>query len=152
MTEQANPREYYFGRSRFRGIPAFPLAVIIGIALAAFVAGVQLVAGEFHGSDEWPSSTMNGSPWTMCLAWYMVVDRSTLRGATHNPESGITKTRYAHAATDAFHVTIAVCGLTAFVIGDRLPPTVTWTLRSVFGLLVLVFGISYLIRRYRRVQ
>ena len=94
---------------------------------------------------------MDGFPWMLCLAWYMVVDRSTLRGAAHNPQADTTKTRYAQAATDAFHAIIAVCGLTAFVIGDRLPPTITWTLRSVFGLLVLVFGISYLIRRYRSI-
>lgn len=76
------------------------------------------------------------------------MDRSTLRGATPNPEESIESQWYTRAASTAFTLCIAIVGIGAAVFA-----LMDWTLDpsllliGVFTVMVLCFTVSYLMIR-----
>lgn len=106
------------GRSRWGGSSAVLLSLSIGLGI---VSGTGLgLAAQWVApvSDRpwWllPVAIMATTTLPSCALWWVLfVDRSTLRGATPNPEESIEAQWYEKAASAAFTISIAVIGVAA---------------------------------------
>lgn len=93
---------------------ALPVAIVLAAALGALVmatgaAGEPRLAGGVAVAviTLWPLAG---------LVWALVVDRTTLAGATARPEQSIESAWYERAASGAFSDTVVVVGLAAAAI------------------------------------
>ena len=137
-----------WGRARFGGP---------GVLLLLSLAGGMLISGGFGvlgGMMVAPDDRMllAGAlfavmtlPATVALVWAMLVDRSTLRGATSDPESSIEGRWYDKAAAAVFTDLLLVCGLGATVFAfTGLQAPINLVLVAVLVVGMADFGARYL--------
>ncbi|MFT4296684.1 MAG: hypothetical protein QM582_14865 [Micropruina sp.] len=90
------------------------VSLLLGGLLAAGIGGLL---ATFGGQENWLSGFVIGAvvtlPTASALAWAVLVDRSTLRGAVDRPEESVENTWYDQAASGAFNDLIMVIGLGA---------------------------------------
>ncbi|MGV0361473.1 hypothetical protein ACUY2X_05165 [Corynebacterium minutissimum] len=137
-----------FGRPKWGGTQTtlIALSLAVGLLIAA-AAGVAL--GVFiHRDAPWLAVAV----YTLCLlpiaaaaSWAFMVDRSTIRGATPDPENSIESHWYSQASENTLHALLfAIGGLG--IISSIWDFSVSGTLLTIIlGAFVTgTFGISYL--------
>lgn len=129
------------------------VSVLLGVAAAAVLAaGATALAQAF--------SPAMADPWTWLFpliffvvaaptlamgAWALLVDRSTVRGATARPEESIENRWYDRAAQSAFHIMFPAIGISAALASiTRWQMDTGLLLMAVAVVMVLVFALSYL--------
>lgn len=154
MSEQSAEKQYKYGRTKSGGIPAMRIAVPIGLTVAiAIGTAIRMISGPVQGPiNDWLVGIAIGvglAPSSILLVWALCVDRTTIPGATPNPENSIESAWYSQSATDAFHATIIGSSLGSAITALWLPPLVSWTLIAVSVVAAATFAVSYLIRKHR---
>ena len=142
------PTTTRFGRPKFGGTQTtlIVLSLVVGLLIAA-AAGAAF--GTFvHREAPWLAIAV----YTLCLlpvasvaSWAFMVDRSTIRGATPDPENSIESHWYAQASENTLHAMLfAIGGLG--IISSIWEFSVSGTLLTIIlGTFVTgTFGISYL--------
>ena len=137
-----------FGRPKWGGTQTtlITLSLAVGLLIAA-AAGVAL--GVFvHRDAPWLAVAV----YTLCLlpiasaaSWAFMVDRSTIRGATPDPEKSIESHWYSQASENTLHAMLfAIGGLG--IVSSIWEFSVSGTLLTIIlGAFVTgTFGISYL--------
>ncbi|WP_159828746.1 hypothetical protein [Arthrobacter sp. 9AX] len=109
-----------WGRTRFgsRSVPALALAIPVGVILAVLASGAALLAGFSQQQPLLGAAVAAGAtvaPLTG-LAWAVLVDRNTLRGAAARPEESVESRWYGASAAGAFHDLLIVVGLATAVL------------------------------------
>lgn len=141
------------GRSRFGGSQAtllassFGIGVLVSLGLAALAYFSRVHANPaFFASVLFLLSVLPAS----AFAWLFLVDRTSIRGATRNPEQSIESARMNKATSDAFTVVCVVAGLTA-VISTIWPRSVDLSLAAAICCAVALgsLALSYLVRSLR---
>ncbi|MDO4821993.1 MAG: hypothetical protein Q4A03_08185 [Rothia sp. (in: high G+C Gram-positive bacteria)] len=136
-----------WGRSRFGGSQTTLLLVsILGGALLAQLLAWGIITLRSEQVTWWwvPVASLAFIPALAATFWAVLVDRNTIKGATHNPEASVENYWYGKAAETTFHLMIAAMGLGAgaFAIFDwQVSPSLLLT--SVTVLAILVFLVSY---------
>ncbi|MGM1029706.1 MAG: hypothetical protein ACQEWM_07505 [Actinomycetota bacterium] len=141
-----------WGRARIGGrrhsalLIAVPIGIVLALgvgALAAWfgAAGRDPLAGAvaFALATVWP---------LVALAWILVVDRTTIRGALDRPEESVESAWIDAASQGAFRDTLGIAGLGAaalFVSGAEVPGS--FALLAVVVVMMASFGIRYLVAR-----
>lgn len=143
-----------WGRARFgtRRIPAMVLAIPVGTCLAAATAVAAMMAGfaperPVMGAVIVAALTM--LPLT-ALAWALVVDRESLRGADDRPEESVESRWYDVSAAGSFHDLLIVCGLgtsVLFLTPLEIDGSVALLTVTVAGMLSM--GARYAVNRRR---
>lgn len=124
-----------FGRTR-HGHSTLPWALGTGIACAAVVA---TLTASFNGGNialavvEACATVMPCS----ALGWVLVVDRSTLPGATRNPEHSVESNWYNRAVNGAFHDMIILAGI-ALALLSMIPALDQWSGSTVLLVILVV--------------
>ena len=137
-----------FGRPKFGGSQAklITLSVAAGAALAA--AAGAIVAASIHDDSPWLAFAV----YSLCLlpvatsaSWLFMVDRSTIRGATPDPENSIESHWYSQASENTLHAMLLGIGGLG-VVSSFWEFQVSGTLLTIIlGVFVTgTFGISYL--------
>lgn len=136
-----------WGRPRF-GNSSGVLLLLSGLLAVLLSGGIGGLFAYFGGnSNPWLAFGIMGIvtlPVSFALAWALLVDRKTIRGATDRPEESIENTWYDHAASGAFTDLIAIIGLGAggFAIFDlTIDPSTL--LIGLFTLAGIDFGARY---------
>lgn len=146
----------FWGRSaRLGGGSGRLIAVSLSLGLAsAFALAAGATALGRAASSEMPEAWTwlfpviffcLAAPVACMAAWALLVDRSTVRGATSNPEDSIENRWYDRAAQATFHVVLPVVG-----VGAGLASITRWQadtgllLMAIAVLMILVFAGSYL--------
>lgn len=136
-----------FGRPKFGGSQTtlITLSVAAGASLAAAVGA--LVAVFVHDDSPWLAFAV----YSLCLlpvataaSWGFMVDRSTIRGATPDPENSIEAHWYSQASESTLHaMLIGIGGLG--IVSSFWEFQVSGTLLTIIlGVFVTgTFGISY---------
>ncbi len=104
-----------WGRAKFAGgrLSALWTAVPLGVALAAGIAAIAVLTGG-AGPRPVAGAVAIGliTVWPCFgLAWALVVDRDTLRGAPADPEQSVESAWYQRAASGAFTDMLLITGL-----------------------------------------
>ncbi|WP_252865176.1 hypothetical protein [Mobiluncus mulieris] len=146
MEEETTKRPAW-GYVRKTKIPAIFPAVPVG-ALLAIGAAVFRVAANPTGPYRWAAVVILA----VCLAgplialvWMLIVDRSSLPGATAHPEQAVEHHWHSLAATNTFLITIAAAGIGAAVTSGN----VSFVLAGIVVFEFLVYGVSYLWAKHR---
>lgn len=145
-------KQYRWGRSRFNGVPTMRLAIPVGVALAIGYGMVHVLVFNPDGPMKWVAGLILGAclaPCAVALVALLILDRSTLPGAVAKPEQSIEGAWYAKAAEWAFNSFIAILGVAAGVTSSLQLTTISLTLAAAWVVLVLCFGVAYLIQRIR---
>ncbi|WP_430592098.1 hypothetical protein [Humidisolicoccus flavus] len=155
MTEsQVNDTRSRWGRVKFgeRRVSAMAAALPIGAVLAVIVGFIAVASGTAG-----PHPLLGGTVFALVtvwplagLAWALMVDRSTLQGATDRPEESVENAWYENAASSAFTDTITIVGLSLAVLaigGIALDARIA--LAGVIGVAALSFAVRFLIKRAR---
>lgn len=144
MTQQS-----IIGRSKFGGS-----STALGlVSLAGGVAIAGALAGLFYAVvDQNPLVFAIFIPVALpvaaALVWALMVDRTTIRGATLNPEASVESSWYDQATSDTYHATLFAAGIVALVsvfAPVEVPLSIAAAVLVVF--LMGVFCISYQIRK-----
>lgn len=136
-----------FGRPKFGGSQAklITLSVAAGAALAA--AAGAIVAAFVHEDSPWLAFAV----YSLCLlpvaisaSWLFMVDRSTIRGATPDPENSIESHWYSQASENTLHAMLFGIGGLG-VVSSFWEFQVSGTMLTIIlGVFVTgTFGISY---------
>ncbi|MDK8676596.1 hypothetical protein [Corynebacterium tuberculostearicum] len=136
-----------FGRPKFGGSQAklITLSVAAGAALAA--AAGAIVAAFVHEDSPWLAFAV----YSLCLlpvaisaSWLFMVDRSTIRGATPDPENSIESHWYSQASENTLHAMLFGIGGLG-IVSSFWEFQVSGTLLTIIlGVFVTgTFGISY---------
>ena len=137
-----------FGRPKFGGSQAklITLSVAAGAALA--VAAGAIVAAFVHEDSPWLAFAV----YSLCLlpvaisaSWLFMVDRSTIRGATPDPENSIESHWYSQASENTLHAMlygIGGLGIASSFWDFHVSGTLLTIILGVF--VTGTFGISYL--------
>lgn len=134
------------------GTPALRVAVPVGSAAAIAIGVARVMLGNPDGPLKWVAGVILGvclAPALVALVWVLLVDRRTIPGAVPNPQASVESAWYDRAATDSFHVVLAVSGLGAGAASLLSATVVSWTLIAMFVVAAAAFWISYAIRRTR---
>lgn len=84
------------------------------------------------------------------LAWAIIVDRDTLRGATADPEQSVESTWYDRAASGAFSDVLLITGLATTVIAcTSIEISTVLALATVILIAMGSFTVRYLIQKRR---
>ena len=137
-----------FGRPKFGGSQTklITLSVATGASLAAAVGA--LVAVFVHDDSPWLAFAV----YSLCLlpvataaSWGFMVDRSTIRGATPDPENSIEAHWYSQASENTLHAMLFGIGGLG-IVSSFWEFQVSGTLLTIIlGVFVTgTFGISYL--------
>lgn len=141
-----------FGRAKFGGSQRLllSLSAISGLSIAvAFGALVALTKYQEHPSLALAIFTACLAPTCSALVWALLVDRTTITGATLNPENSIETHWYSQAAQDTFHaalVAVGILGLASTFWSFSL--TGSQIALADGALLLLVFSASYGLRTW----
>ena len=143
-------------KARLRGqrVPAWRVALPLGVALS-LAAALPLAALTASGPEEsyWLAFAIYVAfIWVplSTLAWVLVVDRNTVRGALSRPEDSVENTWYDQAAVGVFHDSLIVAGLGAAVFNFwHLSPDLGLLALALTLLLVMDFAVRYQIHRRR---
>ncbi|MGA4507868.1 hypothetical protein ACQB6R_02410 [Propionibacteriaceae bacterium G1746] len=135
---------------------------LVAVSILMGVAGASILAA---GATALAQATSDGLSTTWALlfplvffvlaapvlamgAWALLVDRSSVRGATVRPEDSIENRWYDRAAQATFHVMLPVVGLGAAVASiTRWRADAGLLLMGVAVLMVAVFAIAYAVAR-----
>ncbi|MFG6475613.1 hypothetical protein ACFXP7_04420 [Microbacterium sp. P06] len=143
-----------WGRVKFGAgrLPAMAVSVPLGLVLGAALGAVAVWAGIAG-----PIPALGGAAFAVCLAvpavmliWVLVVDRSTLEGASDQPEESIESRWYLQAAAGAQTDVILVASLGALALtllpwGGQLDARVV--LLGIIGASFVSFSLRYLVLR-----
>ncbi|WP_263478226.1 hypothetical protein [Mobiluncus mulieris] len=136
-----------WGYVRKTKIPAIFPAVPVG-ALLAIGAAVFRVAANPTGPYRWAAVAILAACLAgplIALVWMLIVDRSSLPGATAHPEQAVEHHWHSLAATNTFLITIAAAGIGAAVTSGN----VSFVLAGIVVFEFLVYGVSYLWAKHR---
>ena len=117
-------------------------------ALLAIGAAVFKVAANPTGPHRWAAVAILAACLAgplIALVWMLIVDRSSLPGATAHPEQAVEHHWHSLAATNTFLITIAAAGIGAAVTSGN----VSFVLAGIVVFEFLVYGISYLWAKHR---
>ncbi|WP_065422230.1 hypothetical protein [uncultured Corynebacterium sp.] len=126
-----------FGRPKFGGTQTklITLSVAAGVGLAA--AAGAIVAAFVHDNSPLLAFTV----YALCLlpvattaSWLFMVDRSTIRGATPDPENSIESHWYSQASENTLHVML-------FGIGGLGVVSSFWDFHVSGSLLTIILGV-----------
>ena len=82
------------------------------------------------------------------LAWALIVDRDTVRGATKNPEQSVESVWFDRAASGAFSDTLLTTGLgTAAIVFARIDISATVALSAVILIAMASCAVRYVIQQ-----
>lgn len=151
MTEQARTR---WGRTKFGNgrTPAMAVAVpcgMIGGAAAGWLAVSTGAAGANPGLGFLVFAACLTMP-AVALAYVLIVDRNTLRGASRRPEESIESGWYDKAASGSFTDLLLAGGVAAVILGfipGDLPADLKLVLPGLLAACAASFGIRYLALR-----
>ncbi len=136
-----------FGRTR-SGRSPWPASLLIGGAVSASLALIATLVNP--GSHPWLLAALLLTftlPVAVMGGWALVVDRSTVRGATARPDESVEHAWLDRAAVGAFFDTIAVAGLATAAL-SLAPGAASIPAAWPLGALTLVamgdFGVRYL--------
>lgn len=129
-----------------RWIGAVPPAIALGIlataVLAAMVAALGLV-------PDYPvAAGVATAPSLSALSWVLLVDRSTLEGATDRPEDSVEASWYEKAASGAFTDILLVTGLGCTALA--FAPIEVEGLHALMAVILVAFasfGVRYAVQR-----
>lgn len=136
-----------FGRPKFGGTQTklITLSVAAGAAFAA--AAGALMATFVHDDSPWLAFAV----YSLCLlpvaisaSWLFMVDRSTIRGATPDPENSIESHWYSQASENTLHailIAIGALGIASSIWEFQVSGTMLTIILGVF--VSCTFGISY---------
>jgi len=149
-TEQETKARW--GRSRFGGSQATLISVsLLAGAVLSIAAGLLFATLNFPGNFVLATLIMAAGllPVLSVGCWALLLDRSTLRGATKNPEISVESQWYDKAAVGVFQDVLLVCGLGAAVLSFiEVQASIGLILAGVVGLAMADFGVRYwLIKR-----
>lgn len=141
-----------WGRSRFGGSQAMLIIVsLLAGAVLSIAAGLLFATLNFPGNFVLATLIMAAGllPVLSVGCWALLLDRSTLRGATKNPEISVESQWYDKAAVGVFQDVLLVCGLGAAVLSFiEVQASIGLILAGVVGLAMADFGVRYwLIKR-----
>ena len=136
-----------FGRPKFGGTQTklITLSVAAGAAIAA--AAGAIMAAFIHDDSPWLAFAV----YSLCLlpvataaSWVFMVDRSTIRGATPDPENSIESHWYSQASENTLHAMLFGIGGLG-VVSSFWEFQVSGTMLTIIlGVFVsCTFGISY---------
>ena len=136
-----------FGRPKFGGTQTklITLSVAAGAAIAA--AAGAIMAAFIHDDSPWLAFAV----YSLCLlpvataaSWLFMVDRSTIRGATPDPENSIESHWYSQASENTLHAMLFGIGGLG-VVSSFWEFQVSGTMLTIIlGVFVsCTFGISY---------
>lgn len=127
---------------------AIPLGIVVGIT-GGWLSATIGVTGPNPTLGFWVFASCLTMP-AIALVFALIVDRSTLQGATERTEDSIESRWYDKAASGSFTDLILVLGLTslalAFVPRD-VPVDLKLVLPAIIGVCVIPFGVRYLLLR-----
>ncbi|OKL47835.1 hypothetical protein BSR29_04905 [Boudabousia liubingyangii] len=145
--EEETTKPPTWGYVRKTKIPAIFPAVPVG-ALLAIGAAVFRVAVNPTGPYRWAAVAIHAACLAgplIALVWVLIVDRSSLPGATAHPEQAVEYHWHSLAATNTFLITIAAAGIGAAVTSGN----VSFVLAGIVVFEFLVYGVSYLWAKHR---
>lgn len=154
MAQQHKEERTKWGRAHIAGrdLSAMKVAIPVGVLLSV-VAGVVAAWAGFGGERSWLGGAIFAfvMSWGfVALVWAIIVDRSTLQGATDRPEESIESSWMQSASSGAFFDTIAIAGFGSAIVTFM---DVNWSnglvLLSVCLIGMLSFGLRYLISSRR---
>lgn len=126
-----------FGRPKFGGTQTklITLSVAAGAAIAA--AAGALMAAFVHDDSPWLAFAV----YSLCLlpvaisaSWLFMVDRSTIRGATPDPENSIEAHWYSQASENTLHAILIATG--ALGIASSI-----WEFQGSGTMLTIILGV-----------
>ena len=147
IVEEVTTKRPAWGYVRKTKIPAIFPAVPVG-ALLAIGAAVFKVAANPTGPHRLAAVAILAACLAgplIALVWMLIVDRSSLPGATAHPERAVEHHWHSLAATNTFLITIAAAGIGAAVTSGN----VSFVLAGIVVFEFLVYGISYLWAKHR---
>ncbi|MCZ9306469.1 hypothetical protein L8V01_03085 [Corynebacterium sp. c8Ua_181] len=136
-----------FGRPKFGGTQTklITLSVAAGADIAA--AAGALMAAFVHDDSPWLAFAV----YSLCLlpvaisaSWLFMVDRSTIRGATPDPENSIEAHWYSQASENTLHailIATGALGIASSIWEFQVSGTMLTIILGVF--VSCTFGISY---------
>ncbi|MEO5309376.1 hypothetical protein QKD99_06285 [Corynebacterium sp. c3Ub_189] len=144
-------RTTHFGRPKFGGSQTklITLSLAAGAAIAA--AAGAIMAAFIHNDSPWLAFAV----YSLCLlpvaisaSWLFMVDRSTIRGATPDPENSIESHWYSQASENTLHAMLYGIGGLG-VVSSFWEFQVSGTMLTIIlGVFVTgTFGISYFAHR-----
>ncbi len=146
-TEQETKARW--GRSRFGGSQATLISVsLLAGAVLSIAAGLLFATLNFPGNFVLATLIMAAGllPVLSVGCWALLLDRSTLRGATKNPEISVESQWYDKAAVGVFQDILLVCGLGAAVLSFiEVQASIGLVLAGVVALSMADFGVRYLL-------
>lgn len=146
-TEQETKARW--GRSRFGGSQAMLIIVsLLAGAVLSLGAGLLFATLNFPENLVLAALIMTAGllPVLSVGCWALLLDRSTLRGATKNPENSVESQWYDKAAVGVFQDILLVCGLGAAVLSFiEVQASIGLVLAGVVALSMADFGVRYLL-------
>lgn len=145
--------KFRFGRSKLGGSSATLAAAAIGggVLLSAVFSALMIWAQQPEQLSVFTAVYFFVTlPIFSVLAWVLLVDRNTIRGAVEKPEYSIESAWYAGATRDTFHVLMMLGGL-GCVLFTAWPQVadISVVLLIVLGLMMCTFFLSYTVRKQR---
>ena len=149
MNTNTTERQTRWGRSRVLGGGTgrlIAVSLVLGAALASAVGGLYIAID--NPSRPWVALAIFVVvmlPVSTALAWVVLVDRTTITGATRNPDDSIENIWFERAALGAFGDLMIVLGLGAAafaVFGLAVAPALL--LSALFVLASADFAVRYL--------
>ena len=137
-----------FGRPKFGGSQAKLITLSVAAGAALVAAAGAIVAAFVHEDSPWLAFAV----YSLCLlpvaisaSWLFMVDRSTIRGATPDPENSIESHWYSQASENTLHAMLFGIGGLG-IVSSFWEFQVSGTLLTIIlGVFVTgTFGISYL--------
>lgn len=154
MTEQTVRTKW--GRTTFGGgrFSAAAIAIPCGVMIAVLLG---VVTASFSGGASSPA--LVGAVFALCLAvpstllvYVLVVDRSTMQGATDRPEESVESGWYDKAAAGALTDLVLLAGVTGTVLAiipTKFPVDASLVLAGVVGVAFASVALRYLAQRHR---
>lgn len=147
IMEEETTKRPAWGYVRKTKIPAIFPAVPVGTLLAIGAAAFKVAANP-TGPYRWAAVAILAACLVgplIALVWMLIVDRSSLPGATAHPEQAVEHHWHSLAATNTFLITIAAAGIGAAVTSGN----VSFVLAGIVVFEFLVYGVSYLWAKHR---
>jgi len=148
--KQHNVERSKWGRARIAGhnVSAMKVAILVGVMLSV-IAGVLASRVGFAGERMWLGGIVVAvvMSWGfVALVWVLIVDRTTVQGATDRPEDSVESSWMQSASSGAFFDTFAIAGVGSAIVSFM---DVDWPNSIVLMGIALIgmasFGLRYLI-------
>lgn len=146
------PQKKKFGETHLGGRDRSALAVAFAIAAPLTVA-LALAIGFWIADDTRTAlvgafaSLFVGIPSFTALVWVVIVDRSTIRGTTRDPENSVEFSWLREAQSNAFLFTLCGIGISAGITSMLGYVTISTTLLIVAVAMMAITGLCYLVEK-----